>query len=180
MTVHVERRPDADPAAAEAAGAQLSALIKNTIGVTVATLVQDPDTIERSMGKMRRIIDERPRCSVYRTMLSLAHLHGIPTVAVNLSGAFWDIQLGRWIAGRERTRHSGSNGDHMQRPRAPSAAPGRVTRGRYRRRATALGTARLGSPPRPEQHPLQGAAARQSALYGFLKTGTSATASPAI
>jgi len=61
MTVHVERRPDASPADAEAAGAQLSALIKNTIGVTAGTVVQDPDTIERSMGKMRRVIDERPR-----------------------------------------------------------------------------------------------------------------------
>src|SRR5690242_16735260 len=61
MTVHVERRPDAAPAAAEAAGAQLAGQIKNTIGVTAATVVQEPDTIERSMGKMRRIIDERPR-----------------------------------------------------------------------------------------------------------------------
>jgi phenylacetate-CoA ligase len=61
MTVHVERRPDASPDAAEAAGVQLTTLIKNTIGVTAATVVQDPDTIERSMGKMRRIVDERPR-----------------------------------------------------------------------------------------------------------------------
>jgi phenylacetate-CoA ligase len=61
MTVHVERRPDADPSAVEAAGAQLSTLIKNTIGVTAATVVQEPDTIERSMGKSRRIVDERPR-----------------------------------------------------------------------------------------------------------------------
>src|ERR1700722_11770856 len=61
MTVHVERRPDATPADAEAAAAQLATLIKNTIGVTAATVVQDPDTIERSMGKMRRIIDDRPR-----------------------------------------------------------------------------------------------------------------------
>jgi phenylacetate-CoA ligase len=61
MTVHVERRPDATPADAEAAGIQLSAQVKNTIGVTAATVVQDPGTIERSLGKMRRIIDERPR-----------------------------------------------------------------------------------------------------------------------
>jgi phenylacetate-CoA ligase len=61
MAIHVERRPDASPDAAEAAGAQLTTLIKNTIGVTAATLVQDPGTIERSLGKMRRIIDERPR-----------------------------------------------------------------------------------------------------------------------
>jgi phenylacetate-CoA ligase len=61
MTVRVERRPDATTADAEAAGAQLSAMIKNTIGVTAATWIQDPGTIERSLGKMRRIIDERPR-----------------------------------------------------------------------------------------------------------------------
>ncbi len=61
MAVHVERRPGATPADAEAAGAQLSTLIKNTIGVSTTTVVQDPDTIERSAGKMRRIIDERPR-----------------------------------------------------------------------------------------------------------------------
>jgi phenylacetate-CoA ligase len=61
MTVHVERRPDAAPADAETAGTQLCALIKNTIGVTAVAVVQDPGTIERSLGKMRRIIDERPR-----------------------------------------------------------------------------------------------------------------------
>jgi phenylacetate-CoA ligase len=61
MTVRVERRPDATDADAEAAGAQLSAMIKNTIGVTAATVVQGPGTIERSLGKMRRVLDERPR-----------------------------------------------------------------------------------------------------------------------
>jgi len=61
MAVHVERRADADPAAAEAAGEHLVTLIKNTIGVSVTCVVQDPATIERSMGKMRRIVDERPR-----------------------------------------------------------------------------------------------------------------------
>jgi phenylacetate-CoA ligase len=61
MTVHVERRPDTTPADADAAGSQLSSLIKNSIGVTATTLVQGPGTIERSVGKMRRIVDERPR-----------------------------------------------------------------------------------------------------------------------
>ncbi len=61
MTVRVERRPSATPADAETAGTRLSALIKNTVGVTAATVVQDPGTIERSLGKMRRIIDDRPR-----------------------------------------------------------------------------------------------------------------------
>jgi phenylacetate-CoA ligase len=61
MTVHVERRPDATPADAEKAGAQLAASVKNTIGVSTGIVVQEPESIERSMGKMRRIIDERPR-----------------------------------------------------------------------------------------------------------------------
>src|SRR6202050_226043 len=61
MAVHVAWRADADPSAVDAAGAHLTTLIKNTIGVTVDTVVQDPGTIERSMGKMRRIIDDRPR-----------------------------------------------------------------------------------------------------------------------
>ncbi len=60
MTVHVERRPDATEADADSAGAHHAARIKNTLGVTAATVVQDPGTIERSTGKMRRIIDERP------------------------------------------------------------------------------------------------------------------------
>jgi phenylacetate-CoA ligase len=61
MTVHVERRPDATQSDAETAGAQLVTRIKNTIGVTTRIVVEKPDTIERSMGKMRRIIDARPR-----------------------------------------------------------------------------------------------------------------------
>ncbi|MGI8678249.1 MAG: phenylacetate--CoA ligase PaaK [Jatrophihabitans sp.] len=61
MTVRVERRPDANSADAEAAGAQLRTLVKNTIGVSVAVDVLDPDGVERSMGKMRRIVDERER-----------------------------------------------------------------------------------------------------------------------
>src|ERR1700684_3139173 len=61
MTVHVERRPDATPADAENAGAQLAASVKNTIGVSTGIVVQEPESIERSMGKMRRIIDARPR-----------------------------------------------------------------------------------------------------------------------
>jgi len=60
MTVRVERRPDATGPDAEAAGEQLSALIKNTIGVTASIAVQGTGTIERSLGKMRRIVDDRP------------------------------------------------------------------------------------------------------------------------
>jgi phenylacetate-CoA ligase len=61
MTVKVERRHDADPRTAAVAGQQLSTLVKNTIGVSVSIEVIEPDGVERSMGKMRRIIDQRPK-----------------------------------------------------------------------------------------------------------------------
>jgi phenylacetate-CoA ligase len=61
LTVKVERRHGTEPAAAEAAGRELATLVKNTIGVTVAVDVIEPDGVERSMGKMRRIVDHRPK-----------------------------------------------------------------------------------------------------------------------
>ena len=59
LTVRVERRPEASPSHATAAAAVLAAKVKATIGVTVAVEVVDPDGVERSMGKMRRIVDNR-------------------------------------------------------------------------------------------------------------------------
>lgn len=61
LTVRVERRADAAADDATAAGERLRALVKATIGVSVAVDVLDPDGVERSLGKMRRIVDERPR-----------------------------------------------------------------------------------------------------------------------
>jgi len=59
MTVRVERRPQASPAEGDRAGATLAGLVKASIGVTVDVEVVEPDGIERSVGKMRRIVDER-------------------------------------------------------------------------------------------------------------------------
>ena len=42
------------------AGALLVRQIKNTIGVSAAVDVVEPAGIERSVGKMRRIVDRRP------------------------------------------------------------------------------------------------------------------------
>jgi len=61
LTVKVERRPDAEPAAGDAAGRDLVALVKSVIGVSVGVQVLEPDGVERSLGKMRRIIDNRPK-----------------------------------------------------------------------------------------------------------------------
>ncbi|ATO12805.1 phenylacetate--CoA ligase [Micromonospora sp. WMMA2032] len=59
LTVHVERRAGTAPDEAERAGAALAEQVKNTIGVSVAVRVIEPDGVERSMGKMRRIVDQR-------------------------------------------------------------------------------------------------------------------------
>jgi phenylacetate-CoA ligase len=59
LTVRVERRPDAVAALAGEYGKALADLVKNSVGVTVRVDVTDPETVERSAGKMRRIVDQR-------------------------------------------------------------------------------------------------------------------------
>jgi phenylacetate-CoA ligase len=61
MTVRVERRPGIDTVVGDKGGDALGKLVKNHIGVTVAVDVVEPGGIERSVGKMRRIIDHRPK-----------------------------------------------------------------------------------------------------------------------
>jgi phenylacetate-CoA ligase len=61
LTVRVERRRGCDAEAAARASADLRASIKSSIGVSVVVDVVDPDQIERSMGKMRRVVDQRQR-----------------------------------------------------------------------------------------------------------------------
>jgi len=61
MTVRVERRATASPEDGERAGRELAQRVKATIGVSVGVDVVAPDGIERSVGKMRRIVDERRR-----------------------------------------------------------------------------------------------------------------------
>jgi phenylacetate-CoA ligase len=61
MTVRVEARPgpqDGTEARAEA-GQRLRGVVKDTIGVQVEVEVVDPETLERSVGKLRRVIDKR-------------------------------------------------------------------------------------------------------------------------
>jgi phenylacetate-CoA ligase len=59
LTVRVERRPECDAEAVARGSNDLRSLIKNSIGVTVLVHVLEPDEIERSAGKARRVIDER-------------------------------------------------------------------------------------------------------------------------
>ena len=59
LTVLVEGRSGASEPATAAAEA-LRRLVKNSIGVTVSVQLREPGAIERSSGKMRRIVDHRP------------------------------------------------------------------------------------------------------------------------
>jgi len=61
MEIQVEARPDASFPAREAAAKQLSETVKDTIGITANVNVLDPGSIERSVGKAKRIIDRRPK-----------------------------------------------------------------------------------------------------------------------
>ena len=61
MTVRVESRDGIGQDVARAAGQQLRHMVKSTIGVSVAVDVVPPEGIERSVGKMRRIVDQRPK-----------------------------------------------------------------------------------------------------------------------
>ena len=59
LTVRVEHRPDGR--VDHAAGEQLRKQIKDTIGVSVTVDVVEPGGLERSVGKARRLIDNRPK-----------------------------------------------------------------------------------------------------------------------
>lgn len=62
MEVKAEGRPEAATAEArQAAGGRLAQQIKDRIGVTAKVSVMEPGGIERSMGKARRVIDNRPK-----------------------------------------------------------------------------------------------------------------------
>ena len=60
MEIQVEARPDATVDARRTAATRLEIAIKDTIGITARVNVRDPDTIERSAGKAKRIVDRRP------------------------------------------------------------------------------------------------------------------------
>jgi phenylacetate-CoA ligase len=60
LTVRVESRSDAaGHADRERSGAALARLVKETVGVTVAVDVVEPDQVERSAGKAQRMVDLR-------------------------------------------------------------------------------------------------------------------------
>jgi phenylacetate-CoA ligase len=61
LTVRVEARPDCPPERRAAARAELISAVKDTVGVTVGCAVVDPESLERSVGKLQRLKDLRRR-----------------------------------------------------------------------------------------------------------------------
>jgi phenylacetate-CoA ligase len=61
LTVRVERHEAVDPRAGIAAGNDLVQVLKNRIGVSIGVEVVEPGGVERSAGKMKRVVDERDR-----------------------------------------------------------------------------------------------------------------------
>ncbi|MEU6607143.1 phenylacetate--CoA ligase PaaK [Streptomyces shenzhenensis] len=61
LTVRVEARPGAKPEARREAARVIAAAVKDGIGVSVAVEIVEPESLERSVGKIRRIVDLRPR-----------------------------------------------------------------------------------------------------------------------
>ncbi len=62
MTVHVEAAPNATDAAARTASSkELAHHIKSIVGVSTRIEVRDPETIARSEGKAKRVVDNRPK-----------------------------------------------------------------------------------------------------------------------
>ncbi|MFD4557404.1 phenylacetate--CoA ligase PaaK [Streptomyces sp. NPDC058469] len=59
LTVRAEARPDATPETREAAARAITTAVKDGIGVSVAVEIVEPESLERSVGKIRRIVDLR-------------------------------------------------------------------------------------------------------------------------
>jgi phenylacetate-CoA ligase len=59
LTVRVEARREADAGQREAAARSLVRAVKEGIGVSVAVEVVEPETLERSVGKLKRLVDLR-------------------------------------------------------------------------------------------------------------------------
>ncbi|MFD8828096.1 phenylacetate--CoA ligase PaaK [Streptomyces sp. NPDC059605] len=59
LTVRAEARAGAGPEQRTAAAESIAAAVKDGIGVSVGVEIVDPETLERSVGKFRRIVDER-------------------------------------------------------------------------------------------------------------------------
>ncbi|HEX3816176.1 MAG TPA: phenylacetate--CoA ligase PaaK [Mycobacteriales bacterium] len=61
LTVRIEARPDCPGDRREPAAAEVAAAVRDGIGVRVGVQIVDPETLERSQGKLQRMVDRRDR-----------------------------------------------------------------------------------------------------------------------
>jgi phenylacetate-CoA ligase len=61
LTVQIEARPDCPPERREPAAAEVATAVKDTVGTSVDVTVVDPETLPRSVGKLKRLQDQRER-----------------------------------------------------------------------------------------------------------------------
>jgi phenylacetate-CoA ligase len=61
LTVQAEARPGLAADQRSAAARELADRVRDNMGLRVEVTVTDPDTVERSAGKMRRVVDQRNR-----------------------------------------------------------------------------------------------------------------------
>ncbi|MGE4528562.1 MAG: phenylacetate--CoA ligase PaaK [Rhodospirillaceae bacterium] len=61
VIVETRQPPEADPIAVDSCSKDLARHVKSMVGVTVGVRIADPGTIERSIGKAKRVIDLRPK-----------------------------------------------------------------------------------------------------------------------
>ncbi|WP_328540203.1 phenylacetate--CoA ligase PaaK [Streptomyces sp. NBC_00344] len=59
LTVRVEARADSSPQVRDAAAGRVAAAVKDSIGLSVQVEIVDPETLERSVGKIKRVVDLR-------------------------------------------------------------------------------------------------------------------------
>ncbi len=59
LTVRVEARPDCAAERREQASRELAHAVKGRVGISAVVEVVDPGTLERSSGKLQRVVDRR-------------------------------------------------------------------------------------------------------------------------
>ena len=61
LTCRIEARPDCPAERRPAAAAEVAKAVKDTVGTSIEVLVVDPETLARSVGKLKRLYDHRER-----------------------------------------------------------------------------------------------------------------------
>ena len=64
LTIHVEARAESSSEEIEQAAPRLADALKQVVGVTAAVTICAPSTLERSLGKAKRVLDQRPKTPV--------------------------------------------------------------------------------------------------------------------